>query len=78
MSTQSLPPDPPDPHGGFAERVKQEKSSLDANLEKLCVFFSTEKFSSLPETERLRLRMQEHYMRNYSRTLGERLAADFK
>ena len=53
-----------------------EKSELDAKLAKLSEFIRTNPvFGALPSEERARLVLQRGYMVEYSRILGERIAA---
>jgi hypothetical protein len=59
----------------FQERVVAEKSELDERLEKLDAFGRTELFENLPSEEQGRLNRQHSVMEEYSRILGERIAA---
>lgn len=52
-----------------------EKADLDEKLTKLRAFIQTETFASLDEAEQGRLREQSWHMQEYSRLLGERIAA---
>jgi hypothetical protein len=63
----------------YQERVVQEKKELDEKIEKLndFVYGSTEIYPNLKFEERVRLKMQLGYMKEYSKILGERIA-DFK
>lgn len=56
-------------------RVLTEKVELDERIGKLVAFFDTPIFSGLPEAERGRLRAQHTAMADYSKILGERIAA---
>ena len=57
------------------QRVVDEKSELDAKIDKLTTFIDTPLFSGLPEAEQERLVRQLHYMGHYTAVLGERIAA---
>jgi hypothetical protein len=57
------------------ERVVQEKKELDEKLSKLSEFGVTPLFASLPADEQGRLNRQHSVMEEYSRILGERIAA---
>lgn len=59
------------------QRVVAEKAELDAKLEKLSAFISSDGFSTIvaDEEERGRLVCQEEVMKDYSEILGERIAA---
>jgi len=58
------------------QRVVDEKTELDEKLKKLGAFISSSSvFLSLPEDEQLRMKHQAMHMSNYSRVLGERIAA---
>jgi hypothetical protein len=57
------------------QRVLEEKVELDMKLQKLENFLEGEVYPTLPEAERLRLRRQFCYMRDYSNVLRERIAA---
>lgn len=57
------------------QRVIDEKTELDAKLEKLRPFFSNPVFAGLPQEEQDRLSQQETVMTKYSAILGERIAA---
>jgi len=59
----------------YQERVAQEKKELDEKLAKLDAFGRTDLFASLPADERGRLNRQHSAMEEYSRILGERIAA---
>lgn len=59
----------------FRQRVINEKSELDARLDKLIPFLSSDTCHSLPFSERGRLKRQADVMREYSVILGERIAA---
>lgn len=59
----------------FQQRVINEKSELDARLDKLIPFLSSDTCHSLPFGERGRLKRQADVMREYSNILGERIAA---
>ena len=62
----------------FKDRVKAEHDDLIGKIERLETFFSTEKYLSLPDAEKIRLRLQSRYMSAYCETLRERVNADFK
>ena len=59
------------------QRVVAEKAELDAKLEKLSAFISSDGFSTIvaDDEERGRLICQEEVMKQYSEILGERIAA---
>ena len=59
----------------FQQRVREEKSNLDENLDKLRLFIAqgSEKFEALPLIDRQRLIRQESAMSVYSGILGERI-----
>jgi len=57
----------------FIERVRAEKSELDARREKLCAFLFTPNFMALNEAEQDRLTRQEKVMAEYSDILRARL-----
>jgi len=57
------------------QRVVDEKTELDAKLEKLDTFGRTELYQTLPADEQGRLNRQHSVMEEYSRILGERIAA---
>lgn len=59
------------------KRVVAEKARLDADLEKLRAFCRRrgDVYDSLPDSEQKRLMEQLGHMTNYSRVLGERIAA---
>jgi len=57
------------------QRVVSEKVELDDRLSKLSAFFGTPTFSNLDEREKERLTVQASIMGDYSRILGERIAA---
>lgn len=59
----------------YQQRLTDEKTELDAKLEKLYSFLATDTFNSLDEAEQDRLRLQAEYMTAYSGVLSERLAA---
>lgn len=56
-------------------RVVLEKQDLDDKLQKLMSFISSPAFIVLDAEERRRLEEQALHMTNYSRVLGERIAA---
>lgn len=56
------------------QRVVDEKTELDAKLNKLDAFFENP-ISRLDVSERKRLQLQASFMRAYSDVLGERIAA---
>ena len=55
------------------QRVVDEKSELDEKISKLDPFLNTQIFKELHESEKVRLRLQLHYMIAYSKILGERI-----
>lgn len=55
------------------QRVVEEKADLDARLEKLIPFLSSDTCHSLPFDERGRLHRQAEVMRELSSILGERI-----
>ena len=58
------------------QRVVDEKTELDEKLKKLTAFIDTNTvFENLPEDEKTRLVRQESCMSEYSKILGERIAA---
>lgn len=57
------------------QRVVIEKAELDERLSKLSAFFGTPIFTGLDEEERERLAAQARAMGDYSRILGDRIAA---
>ena len=57
------------------QRVIDEKAELDKKLAKLSEFVTTPLFASLPADEQGRLNRQHSVMEEYSRILGERIAA---
>ena len=57
------------------ERVVQEKKELDEKLAKLDAFGRTDFYKTLPSDEQGRLNRQHSVMEEYSRILGERIAA---
>jgi len=57
------------------QRVIDERAELDAKLSKLIPFLSSDTCHSLPFAERSRLKQQAEVMAEYSRILGERIAA---
>lgn len=57
------------------DRVVKEKQELDEKLAKLSEFGMTPLFASLPADEQERLNRQHSVMGEYSRILGERIAA---
>lgn len=61
----------------YQERVIEEKKELDQKLLKLenFIFRSNGKWFDVAEDERLRMVKQYGYMSDYSRVLGERIAA---
>ena len=56
-------------------RVIEEKQELDGRLTKLRAFIGSVTYGGLPEVERLRLFRQSEVMAEYSRILGDRIAA---
>jgi len=59
----------------FQQRVVDEKTELDDKLQKLDAFGRTDFFQTLPPAEQGRLNRQHSVMEEYSRILGERIAA---
>jgi hypothetical protein len=57
------------------QRVVDEKSDLDAKLQRLKAFWDSPIFPTLPDAEKERLERQSNIMDEYSRVLGERIAA---
>lgn len=57
------------------QRVIDEKAELDAKLGNLIPFLSSDTCHSLPFDERGRLKHQSMVMADYSKILGERIAA---
>ena len=57
------------------ERVVQEKKELDEKLAKLDAVGRTDFYKTLPDDEQGRLNRQHSVMEEYSRILGERIAA---
>ena len=57
------------------ERVVVEKRELDEKLAKLDAFGRTDFYETLPADEQGRLNRQHSVMEEYSRILGERIAA---
>ncbi|MBB2928375.1 crAss001_48 related protein [Paraburkholderia silvatlantica] len=62
-------------HVPHQQRVIDEKTELDEKLTKLSAFVGTPIFSGLAEEERERLAAQARAMGEYSRILGDRIAA---
>ena len=59
----------------FQQRVIDEQKDLDIKREKLAFFFHGETFSKLPDDEQSRMSHQAQIMAQYSKVLGERIAA---
>lgn len=59
----------------FQQRVVDEKTELDAKLDKLRPFLTSEMFKGLPFDEQRRMLKQSVLMEYYSEVLGERIAA---
>lgn len=57
------------------ERVVTEKKELDEKIEKLKAFFDNPIYLNVPEAEGIRLQKQFGSMEEYSKILGERIAA---
>jgi len=57
------------------QRVVDERADLDDKRSKLNGFFDSTVFSGLPKDEQSRLWRQIEVMDDYSRILGERIAA---
>lgn len=57
------------------QRVIDEKAELDARLSNLIPFLSSDTCHGLPFDERGRLKHQSMVMADYSKILGERIAA---
>lgn len=60
----------------FQQRVIDEKTDLDAKIEKLTEFTDATNhlFTTLPEDEQVRLGRQLAIMTDYSKVLGERIS----
>lgn len=56
------------------QRVIDEKAELDAKIEKLNTFISSEMIKKVEEQEQFRLGAQSVAMQRYSEILGERIA----
>ena len=59
----------------YTSRVLSEKVELDERIGKLAAFFNMPVFAGLNETEKARMRAQHAAMTDYSKILGERIAA---
>jgi len=59
----------------YQERVVEEKKELDDKIEKLAAFLQTDTFGNLPDVEQARMTRQKRAMKEYSKALGERIAA---
>lgn len=57
------------------QRVVDEKTELDEKRNRLSLFRDTKLFQSLPLPEQNRMNRQMEVMKDYSRILGERIAA---
>ena len=57
------------------ERVVHEKKELDEKVAKLDAFVRTDFYKTLPADEQGRLKWQQYVMEEYSRILGDRIAA---
>lgn len=57
------------------QRVVDEKAELDEKLERLIAFIGSGKYLDLSDSEMVRLLRQSNYMTDYSKVLGERIAA---
>lgn len=57
------------------QRVVDEKTELDARMDKLTAFIDTPMFAGLDAAEQERLVRQLHHMGHYTAVLGERIAA---
>lgn len=57
----------------YQQRVLDEKTELDAKIQKLEVFLSTPIFDNMPRTARELLIIQYAYMGNYSTILSQRI-----
>lgn len=57
------------------QRVVEEKAELDEKIPPLLAFFKTDVCLNLPMAERCRLMRQASLMREYSKVLGDRIAA---
>lgn len=57
------------------QRVVDERTELDEKLAKLKAFIGGEVFNNLDQAEKERLDQQAAVMAEYSRILGERIAA---
>ncbi len=59
----------------YQERVVGEKGDIDRKAERLEAFLRSDKSNHITEDERDRMARQNTAMREYSRILGERIAA---
>ena len=57
------------------QRVVTEKDELDEKIVKLNAFLNGSFFSTLDSSEQEHLKLQAHYMSEYSDVLGARIAA---
>ena len=57
------------------QRVVDEKTELDAKLDKLVAFFEMPMFKTIQIEEQMRLAKQCEYMSLYSQVLGDRIDA---
>lgn len=58
----------------YQQRVVEEKQELDAKIERLMEFLTTNIFDGLDKGEKSRLRIQLAAMETYGTALGERIA----
>ena len=56
------------------QRVMDEKTALDGNIERLTAFFDGDTFRTLGVADQVDLRVQLEQMTAYSNTLGRRIA----
>lgn len=59
----------------YQQRVLEEKSELDTKIKALENFSQAAAFANVPEAEQRRMLRQLVVMQDYSRILGERIAA---
>lgn len=59
----------------YQQRVVNEKAELDRKLYLLIMFLDGETFKTLPSEEQERMQQQLGVMKEYSKILGERVAA---
>ena len=59
----------------YQQRIVTEKRQLDERLKKLNIILTSEMIQSFPEDEQKRMKRQSEVMAEYSKILGERIAA---